>query len=132
MNKLQMIDALAGWIKGLKEAAADDEQFLISWFIPTKNSKFSIVGGWEDGYDPKDQDLFCLSHSNPTYGMAVKVVENNGPYAYCDFETMDMPIDKNGEVDDTSITLEYNDDPKALAAFFYNEWERITKEYTEV
>jgi hypothetical protein len=63
--------------------------------------------------------------------MAVKVIENNGPYAYCDFETMDMPIDKSGEVDDTSITLEWDDDPDAIAGFFMDEWERITKEYME-
>ena len=131
MTNTQMVTALAGWVKGLKEAAAEDEQFSVSWFLPTKNERFSIVGGWLNGYDQADKDLFCLSKSSPSYGMSIKIVENNGPYAYCDFETLDMPIDKSGEVDDTCFTLEWDEDPEAIARFFVTELERITKEYME-
>ena len=131
MNKLFSGKELSAWIEDLIHLAKNDESFSVSWFKPTEDSTISIVGGWLDGYDPVDADLFCLSKSNPTYGMAIKIVVNSGPYAYCDFETLDMPIDKHDEVDDTSITLEHNDNPKALACFFFNEWERITKEYGE-
>jgi hypothetical protein len=42
-----------------------------------------------------------------------------------------MPIGKDGEVDDTCVALEYEDDPEELAMFFWNELERITKEHEE-
>ena len=68
-----------------------------------------------------------MSKSNPTWAMCVKVVVNNGPYASVDFEQLDMPTTPNGEVDDTCLTLEHSDDPKALAQFFEMEWERLYK-----
>jgi hypothetical protein len=128
-------EALAGWIKGLQQAAKEDEQFSVSWFIPTEEEPFSIVGGWlETGFDPNNQDCFCISKSDPKYAMAVKVVINEGPYAYCDFETLNMPMDINNpeEVDDTCLILEWDDNPAAIADFFRGEWERITNEYQEV
>ena len=47
-------------------------------------------------------------------------------------EIMDMPIAASGEVDDTCIVLEYNDNAESLAEFFLGEWERISKEYKEM
>jgi hypothetical protein len=125
MNKTFTKEELTSWIEGLKDAAENDECFDVDWFGPTKNSRFSIVGGWEDGFDSADADLFCMSKSNPTYAMSVKICENKGPYAYADFETLDMPIDAFGEVDDTSITLEWDDNPEAVAEFFMIEWDRL-------
>lgn len=127
MDTKNMTTALVGWIKGLQQAAKEDEQFSVSWFLPTKEQPMAIVGGWSDGYDPADADLFCLSKSNPTFGMCIKVVVNEGPYAYCDFETLNMPMEPNGEVDDTTLTLEWEDNPEVLAKFYIHEWERLMK-----
>lgn len=135
MNKMFTKEALTGWIKGLIQAAKEDEQFSVSWFIPTKEESFCIVGGWlESGFDPTDRDIFCISESNPKYAMAIKVVINEGPYAYCDFETLNMPMDINNpdEVDDTCMILEWNENPEAIAEFIGGEWARITEEYREV
>ena len=129
MNNTFTREELAAWIRDLINAAENDECFDVDWFEPTKNSKFSIVGGWEDGYDPADADLFCLSESNPTYAMSVKICANNGPYTYCDFETLDMPVDANGDPDDTSIALEWEDNPENAAEFFMIEWERLMDTY---
>ena len=128
MDTKNMTTALVGWIKGLQQAAKEDEQFSVSWFLPTKEQPMAIVGGWSDGYDPADADLFCLSKSNPTFGMCIKVVVNEGPYAYCDFETLNMPMEPNGEVDDTTLTLEWEDNPEVLAKFYIHEWERLMKD----
>lgn len=125
MNNTFTKEALAGWINGLIQAAKEDEQFSVSWFIPTKETPFSIVGGWMDGFAPDESNLFCQSKSNPTWAMCVKIVVNEGPYAYCDFETLDMPIDDHGEVEDTCIALEWEDDTIAAAEFFAHEWERL-------
>lgn len=125
MNKTFTKEALAGWIKGLQQAAKEDERFSVSWFIPTKEEPFSIVGGWLDGFDPSQADLFCQSKSNPTYCMCIKICVNEGPYAYCDFETLDMPMSKDGEVDNNCFALEWDEDPEAIANFFMIEWEQL-------
>jgi hypothetical protein len=129
MNKIFTKEALAGWIKGLKQAAKEDEQFSVSWFIPTKESPLSIVGGWENGFSPREADLFCQSKSEPTFAMCIKIVVNEGPYAYCDFETLNMPVDDREEVEDTCIALEWKDDPAKVAEFYMMEWERLMDLY---
>jgi hypothetical protein len=125
MNKTFTKEQLTSWIAGLQEAAKNDEQFLVDWFKRTKESPFSIVGGWQDGFASKEADLFCQSKSNPTYCMCVKIIVNEGPYAYCDFETLDMPMSEDGEVDDNCIALEWKDDPAKVAEFFMIEWEQL-------
>lgn len=135
MTTKDTIKSLAMWIAGLQVSAENDDRFDVAWFNDTENEKFSIVGGWlESGFTAADRDIFCLSESNPKYVMAIKVVINNRPYAYCDFETLNMPMDMNNpdEVDDTCFILEWDTDPEALAKFIYGEWERITKDYQEV
>jgi hypothetical protein len=127
----QQIKELADWIQSLKEAAKNDEAFSIAWFNGTKDAPFSIVGGWLDGFSPDYSDLTCTSKSNPTYAMCVQIAINEGPYAYTDFELMNMPIDEEGEVDDTCIALEHEDDPEALAQFFWTEWERFMSDYNK-
>lgn len=125
MNKTFTKEQLTSWIAGLQEAAKNDEQFLVDWFKRTKESPFSIVGGWMDGFAPKEADLFCQSKSSPTFCMCVKIIVNEGPYAYCDFETLDMPMSEDGEVDDNCIALEWKDDPAKVAEFFMIEWEQL-------
>lgn len=127
-NTKDMVNKLAAFIQSLIDDAENDNAFDVAWFKETENEKFSIVGGWlETGFDPNNQDCFCISKSNPKYAMAVKVVINEGPYAYCDFETLNMPMDINNpeEVDDTCLILEWDDNPAAIAGFFYGEWERL-------
>lgn len=132
MTNNTTIKKLADWIQSLIDEAEEDNCFDIAWFRETENEKFSIIGGWhESGFDPAARDIFCTSKSQPKYVMAIKVAINNGPYAYCDFDTMDMPIDKFGDVDDTLFILEWDMEPKALATFIYGEWERIMKEHQE-
>lgn len=121
---------LASWIAGLIDSAKNDEHFDVAWFKRTEESTVSIIGGWLGGnYVGVNDDLFCTSKSNPDQIMCVKIIINRGPYAYADFETLNMPIDPKGEVEDICIMLEWNDDPEALANFFANEWASITEAY---
>lgn len=120
---------LAEWIESLKEDARKDNCYSIAWFGDTKNEPFSIIAGWMEGFYEDYSDFVCVSKADPAYALCIKIAVNNGPYAYTDFEIMNMPIDKNGEVDDTCIVLEYDDDAESLAQFMLGELERITKEY---
>jgi hypothetical protein len=129
MNKIN-IDKLADWLRDLIEAAKDDESFCIAWYKETENDPFSIIGGWMEGFSSDYDDVLCISKSDPEYAMCVKIAVNEGPYAYTDFELMDMPIDPvTDEVDDTCIALDYDEDVVGLAQFLASEWERITEEY---
>ena len=108
-NYPETIKNLAAWIEDIKEAAKDDNCFSIAWFEDTKDSPFSIIAGWEKRFTNQDfSDLFCTSKSNPEYVMCVKVAVNEGPYAYTDFEAMNMPLDKNG--DEVQLSSICNDD----------------------
>lgn len=123
------IKALTDWIDDLKMAAENDESFDIAWFKDTENEPLSIIGGWLEGFSEDYSDLLYISKTNPKYAMCIKIANNEGPYLYTDFEMMNMPIDKNGEVDDNCIALERTDSSEELAKFYLMEWERLMKEY---
>lgn len=132
-NKIT-IKNLAAWIEDLKEAAKDDTSFSIAWFKGTEHEAFSIIGGWQECFSDNSEvdDLFCISKSNPKYVMCVKIAINDGPYAYTDYEIMNMPYDSDsGDVDDTEQMLEWDDNAEELAAWLLTEWERIMKEHGE-
>lgn len=131
MTRETMIKDLATWIEGLKQSARNDEIFDISWFNGTKHTPFAIIGGWMSGFNEDWSDLMCISKGDPSYCMCVKIAINEGPYAYTDFELMNMPYDEDGNVDDTCVALEWEDDAESLASWFVCEWERIMKERGE-
>lgn len=125
------LEHLENWIRNLIKSAKNDTPMLVSWFEDTKEEPFSIVGGWMEGFSKDYADILCISESDPSYAMCIKVVVNNGPYLYTDFEILNMPVDKDGRVDDTCLALDRDDDPSAAAAFILNEWERIMKDYSK-
>jgi hypothetical protein len=127
MKNSKLVTDLAAWLESLKTTAKNDEQFSVEWFGPTKNDHFAIVAGWMSGFSDDYSDLLCISKSNPKYAMCVKIIENEGPYAYADFEILDMPMNEDGDVEDTCIVLEYNDDTEALAQFFAGELATMTE-----
>ena len=131
MKREAMLKNLTKWIESLKEDARNDNSYSIAWFGDTKNEPFSIIAGWLADFSLDYSDHICISKSNPDYAICIKIAVNEGPYAYTDFEIMNMPIAKSGEVDDTCIVLEYDDDAEELAEHFLGEWERITNEYKE-
>ena len=122
---------LADWIRGLIDNAKNDTPFSVFWFKENEYSDepFSIVGGWSDGFSAAYDDLLCISKSNPNYAMCVKIVVNEGPYASSDFDSLNMPTDAFGEVEDTCITLELDEDVNGLAKLLLCELERITQEH---
>lgn len=124
------IKNLAAWIEDIKEAAKNDDCFSIAWFKDTEHMPFVIIAGWMEGFSEDYSDLFYISKSEPKYAMCVKIAVNEDQVCP-DFETMSLPIDKFGNVDDTCIALEQGDDAESLAAFLLCELERITNEHEE-
>lgn len=125
------IKNLAAWIEDIKEAAKEDTSFSIAWFKDTEDKPFSIIAGWRKMLNENYSDLFCCSKSHPEYVMCIKIVVNEDKARYLDFDSMNMPTDPFGNVDDTCIPLEWDDSAEAAAAFFLCEWERIMNEHRE-
>ena len=134
MNTKFTKESLSAWIADIKEAAKDDTSFSIAWFPGTENMPYSIIAGWMECFADNSEvnDLFCVSKSQPRYVMCIKIAENEGPYAYTDYEIMNMPYDPDsGDVDDNEVMLEWDDNPDCAAEFFMHEWERIMETYVE-
>ena len=105
--------------------AEEDDNFLVSWFDDTKDDSISLVGGWSEGFSEDFNDILYISKSSPNYALCVKIAVNEGPYAYVDFDTLDMPTSSDGTVEDTCIVIERNEDISGLASFLVCELERI-------
>jgi hypothetical protein len=131
MKKTFTREQLIDWIEDIRDAAKDDTSFCIAWFKPTESCPYAIIAGWQELDEPEGDDSFCRSKSNPKYVMAIKVAENRGPYAYTDYEVMDMPWDReSGDVDDTEVFLEWTDSVDYLADRIEAEWLRVMEEHT--
>lgn len=134
MNTKDIINRLAVWIDMLKQTAANDERFVLgnaSYFPETKNSTVCIVGGWSSGFSSEYNDLMCISDSDSAKCMCVKIVKRPANLFWQDFDKLELPA-PTGEIEDTQIALEWEDDSEAVALFFMSEWERITKDYRGV
>lgn len=130
MKKTFTREQLIDWIEDLREAAKDDTSFCIAWFKPTESCPFAIIAGWQELDEPDGEDSFCRSKSHPKYVMAIKIAENHGPYAYTDYEVMDMPwARESGDVDDTEVFLEWTDSVDYLADHIEADWIRVTEEH---
>ena len=133
MKQNKLLECLTTWIAGIKEEAKADTANNLFWFLPTDKEQFTIVAGWQKLFSKYDlfnnSEFFCCSKSNPEYAMCVKVVDNKQDTVYLDFDSVDMPLDKNGNVDNTCIPLEWDDVPEIVAEFFLHEWERIMREH---
>ncbi len=127
-------EQLAAWIEDIKEAAKDDTCFSIAWFEGTEKAPLAIIAGWMEYFADNSEvdDIFCCSKSQPKYVMCIKIAENDGPYAYTDYEIMNMPYDReSGDVDNTEVMLEWDDPADYAAEFFMHEWERLMDTYIE-
>ena len=124
----ETVRSLAEWIDALKEAAANDDAFSVAIFEETEDAPLSIVGGWMKGFCESWNDIFCISKSEPQYAMCVKIAVNE-PDKH--FEELKLPTDTDGEVEDTCIALELNEDSEGLANFLYGEWERLMEQFEE-
>lgn len=127
MNTNVNIESLALWIAGIKELAKQDTEDQVFWFVPSMTSKCCIVAGWHKMTADADlSDIFCCSKSQPEYVMSVKVAVNDDQVCP-DFDSLDMPIDKFGDVEDTCVPLEWDDVPMLVAEFYMHEWERLNE-----
>ena len=126
----EILIGVTDWVDNLRKLAEQDEAIAYSIHkTGLCDDKFVIVGGWVDGFNADQSDLLYISKADPTYAMCIKIVVNDGPWAYADFETLNMPVGEDSEVYDTCIALERDDTSEAVALFYLNELENIIKEF---
>lgn len=123
-------EQLVGWVKNCLSLAVDDKNPGTSAFPGTIAADFSIVAGWQPGFDPEYMDVFACSKADPTKVMCIKIVKNPGfksvtQFAFRDFGLFELPTD-TGLEDNTCVPLEWDDNPEVVADFYLHEWERIT------
>ena len=130
MNKSFTLEELTLWVNIIKQCAERDDGFKTAVFPNTVDTELSIIAGWKPGFGPAYSDLLCVSHSNPTLAMCIKIVKNPGfktitQFAARDFGSFEQP-GWLGSEEDFCIALELEDDPAAVAEFYKTEWERLT------
>jgi hypothetical protein len=125
------ITLLAEWLEGLIREAELDTNLSFSQFTAAGDDDvpFVLAGGWSEGYSESCNDILYMSKTHPTYAMCVKIAVKASSSTYVNFDSLEMPTYKHGEVDDTCIPLERGEDPKEAAKFFLMEFERVCKEY---
>lgn len=128
------VEGLAEWIRDLIEEAKADIPYSVSYFQGNEYStdRFQIVGGWADGFSADYKGILLVSESTPRFCMSVKIIENEGPYASAAFDGLKVPTNVEGVPENICIALELDENAEELAAFFWNELERLTKEFEEV
>ena len=85
---------LTEFIKTVHSEGLADAAGAIWWFKPTKDKRLAIIGGWTGSFDA-DQigaDDLLESKTSPSYCFGVKIAINEGPYAYTEYDLMNMPI----------------------------------------
>lgn len=126
----EMLIEVTDWVNKLREKADADEDIAYTICRPDScKYKLAIVGGWMKGFCEEQADFLYISKSNPEYAMCIKIVVDDGPWAFAEFDTLNMPIGEDGEVEDTCIALERDDSSEAVALFYLNEIDRISKTY---
>ena len=124
----ETIERFIKWVDELRERAERDEDFSYSVFEQS-DDPFVIVGGWSEGFSADYNDVLYISKSSPSYAMCIKIAINDGPWAYTDYDLIDMPVDADYEVEDTNIALERTDLSAGVASFYLNELERMIEEH---
>lgn len=118
---------LEEWIKMLMGKADKKEYFPVEWFTLTEEAEvpYQLVAGWADGFCEAENDfLFIIG----TKALSIKVIPNYNFRGH-NFESVSMPIDKNGVREEICMILERDEDVSGLALFFLNEIDRLTQEY---
>ena len=86
--------SLTEFIKTVHAEGLADVSASIWWFKPTKDKPLAIIGGWTGNFDADHigADDLLESKTSPSYCFGVKIAVNEGPYAYTEYDLMNMPV----------------------------------------
>lgn len=90
------------------------------------DNTFGVCVGWLDGYDPADVDLIHAKDS-PTWCLNAGLKAYTSDSMRTDYEFINAPYFRNGEVWSTDVSLGYHEDVEALVDYFLEEYEAMKK-----
>jgi len=108
-----------------KEQLASEIKSAVEWLIENDmgcstiklDNRLAVCVGWSDGYNAED-DSVIHSKSNPTWcvNAGIKVWTSDGMRT--DFDWINAPYYKNGDVWNTDISISPNENYEQLAEWF--------------
>jgi hypothetical protein len=123
------LSKLTTWLDGVRAAAERNENTAYSIFRGSVGKEpLAIACGWASGFSNDYADLLYVNKTNAYKAMCIKIIINDGTYGYTDFDTLNMPVDRFGNLEDTCVALEKEDDSEAVALFYLTELERLLKD----
>ena len=90
------------------------------------DDRLAVCVGWLDGYDPADVDLIHAEEL-PTWCLNAGIKVHTSDSLKTDYEFINAPFYRSGDVWMTDVSLGYNEDIKALADYFLKEYKAMKK-----
>lgn len=90
------------------------------------DDRLAVCIGWLDGYDPADVDLIHAEDA-PTWCLNAGIKVHTSDSMKTDYEYINAPYFRNGEVWSTDVSLGYSEDIKALADYLLREYKAMKK-----
>lgn len=119
MTKKELIEALEDAIDYMKKGGNGCFTFKL-------DDRLAVCVGWLDGYDPADVDLIH-DENEPTWCLNAGIKVWTSDSSRTDYEYINAPYFKNGEVWSTDVSLGYSEDIKALAEYLLREYKAMKK-----
>lgn len=86
----------------------------------------AICVGWLDGYDENDNLVIHSTHE-PSWAIVAGIKVPSSDYMSTDFEFVNFPYFDNGDIWDTMVSIEPDEDYKYLARYLLEEYYDIVK-----
>lgn len=117
-----------------KDILAKDIQSAVKWLIEEDcgcstiklDDRLAVCVGWSDGYDPNDT-WGIHSKESPTFCIAAGIKVWTSDYLRIDFDWINSPYYSNGNVWCNDLTISSDNNYKAIAEWFWKEYQVLSK-----
>lgn len=117
-----------------KDILAKEIQSAVKWLIEEDcgcsaiklDDRLAVCVGWSDGYDPNDA-WGIHSKENPTFCITAGIKVWTSDYLRTDFDWINSPYYSNGNVWCNDLTISSDNNYKAIAEWFWKEYQVLSK-----
>ena len=117
-----------------KDILAKEIQSAVKWLIEEDcgcstiklDDRLAVCVGWSDGYDPNDA-WGIHSKENPTFSITAGIKVWTSDYLRTDFDWINSPYYSNGNVWCNDLTISSDNNYKAIAEWFWKEYQVLSK-----
>ena len=117
-----------------KDILAKEIQSAVKWLIEKDcgcstiklDDRLAVCVGWSDGYDPNDA-WGIHSKESPTFCITAGIKVWTSDYLRTDFDWINSPYYSNGDVWCNYLTVSSDNNYKAIAEWFWKEYQTLSK-----